>query len=152
LVDVSVSEVDVNHIAVGDAVSITFDAIFNQIYTGVVSQVGESGIETSGVTKFNVSIILADPDDQIKPGFTAVSAITTDHAEDVLLIPVAAIHTLDGQKVVVVLRNDVLTTVPVTLGATSDNYSALLSGELEEGDQLAVSLSTVAAESLGLNK
>jgi HlyD family secretion protein len=152
VVDVSISEVDVNHIAVGDAVSITFDAIFNQIYTGVVSQVGESGIETSGVTKFNVSIILADPDDQIKPGFTAVSAITTDHAEDVLLIPVAAIHTLDGQKVVVVLRNDVLTTVPVTLGATSDNYSALLSGELEEGDQLAVSLSTVAAESLGLNK
>jgi HlyD family secretion protein len=149
VVDVSVSEVDVNHIAVGDNVAVTFDAINNKVYDGVVSQVGESGIDNSGVIKFNVSITLTDPDELIKPGFTAVSTITTDHAEGVLLVPVSAIHTLNGQKVVVIRRNGLLTTLPVTLGATSEMYSELIDGDLQEGDQVAISLSPASAESLG---
>jgi HlyD family secretion protein len=149
VVDVSVSEVDVNHIAVGDNVAVTFDAINNKVYDGVVSQVGESGIDNSGVIKFNVSITLTDLDELIKPGFTAVSTITTDHAEGVLLVPVSAIHTLNGQKVVVIRRNGLLTTLPITLGATSEMYSELIDGDLQEGDQVAISLSPASAESLG---
>jgi HlyD family secretion protein len=130
-------------------VAVTFDAINNKVYDGVVSQVGESGIDNSGVIKFNVSITLTDLDELIKPGFTAVSTITTDHAEGVLLVPVSAIHTLNGQKVVVIRRNGLLTTLPITLGATSEMYSELIDGDLQEGDQVAISLSPALAESLG---
>jgi len=150
MLDISVSEVDVNNIQVGDPVSINFDALPGQAYNGLVTQVGNSGIDNSGVIKFNVSITLTDNDGQVKPGFTAVNTIITDQVEDALLIPVSAIQTLAGQKVVVVYRDGSLVVVPVSLGVTSDLYSALVEGDLQEGDLVVVSLSPSAAESLGL--
>jgi HlyD family secretion protein len=138
VVDVSVSEVDINNINVGDDVTVAFDAITNRTYTGFVSQVGNAGIESSGVVKFNVSITLQDADDAIKPGFTAVNTIVVDSTDDVLLIPLAAIDTVDNQKIVTVMRNGKPTTIPVTIGARSDTHAALLSGELETGEVVVI--------------
>jgi HlyD family secretion protein len=150
VVDVNVSEVDINYITVGDTVSITFDALTDRSYNGQVIQVGGAGIDTDGIVKFNVSITLTDSDEAIKPGFTAVSQIIIDQAEDVLMIPLTAIHTMDGQKVVVVQRSGRLTLVPVTLGISSDLYSALAEGDLQAGDLVVVSLPDSTLESLGL--
>ncbi len=138
VVDVSVSEVDINYITVGDTVSITFDALTDRIYNGQVTQVGGAGIDTDGIVKFNVSITLTDADEAIKPGFTAVSQIIIDQTEDVLMIPLTAIHTLDGQKYVIVQRSGRLVQVPVTLGTSSDLYSALVEGDLQEGDLVVI--------------
>jgi HlyD family secretion protein len=138
VVDVSVSEVDVNNIQVGNTVTVAFDAIKNKNYKGVVTQVGDSGIESSGVVKFNVSITIQDPDDQIKPGFTAVNTIIIDQARESLLIPLAAIITVNHEKTVTVIRNGIPTTVTITLGARSDTYGALESGGLKEGDLVVV--------------
>ncbi len=140
VVDVSVSEVDVNSIQVGNSVTVAFDAIKNKTYQGVVTQVGDAGIENSGVVKFNVSITIQDPDDQIKPGFTAVNTIVIDQAKDVVLIPLVAIDSANGEKTVTVLRNGVPTTVSITLGARSDTYGALESGDVKEGDLFVVPL------------
>jgi HlyD family secretion protein len=138
VVDVSVSEVDVNNIQVGNSVTVAFDAITNKTYHGVVTQVGNSGIESSGVVKFNVSITIQDPDDQIKPGFTAVNTIIIDQAKDTLLIPLVVINTVNHEKMVTVMRNGIPTTVSVTLGARSDTYGALVSGDLQEGDLVVI--------------
>jgi HlyD family secretion protein len=151
VVDVSVSEVDVNNIRVGNSVTVAFDAIANKTYHGVVTQVGNSGIESSGVVKFNVSITIQDPDDQIKPGFTAVNTIIIDQAKDAILIPLVAINTVNHEKMITVMRNGIPTTVSVTLGARSDTYGALVSGDLQEGDQVVIPLSSSAAESSGSN-
>jgi HlyD family secretion protein len=140
VVDVSVSEVDVNNIQVGNPVTIAFDAINNKTYKGIVTQVGDSGIESSGVVKFNVSITIQDPDNQIKPGFTAVNTIIIDQAKDTLLIPMTAINTIDHEKTVTVMRNGVPTTVTITVGARSETYGALLSGDLREDDLVVVPL------------
>jgi HlyD family secretion protein len=138
VVDVSVSEVDINNIKVGDPVIVAFDAIPNKVYTAVVTQVGNSGIESSGVVKFNVSITIQDADEQIKPGFTAVNTIVIDQATDALLIPLAAINTINNEKMVVVMRKGIPTAIPVTIGARSDTYGSLVSGELQAGDLLVI--------------
>ena len=138
VVDVSVSEVDVNNIEVGDSVTVAFDAITNRVYNGVVTQVGNSGIESSGVVKFNVSITIQDADEQIKPGFTAVNTIVVDQATDAVLIPLAAINTVNNEKMVIVMRKGIPTTVAITLGARSDTYGALESGDLQEGDLVVI--------------
>jgi HlyD family secretion protein len=150
VVDVSVSEVDINHITVGDTVSITFDALTDRVYNGQVTQVGGAGIDTNGIVKFNVSITLTDADEAIKPGFTAVSQIIIDQTRDVLMIPLTTIHTVEGQKYVIVQRSGRLVQVPVILGTSSDLYSALVEGDLQEGDLVAVALPDSTLESLGL--
>ena len=142
VVDVSVSEVDVNNIQVGNTVTVAFDAIKDRTYKGVVTQVGNSGIESSGVVKFNVSITIQDPDGQIKPGFTAVNTIIIDQAKDALLIPLAAINTVNHEKTVTVIRNGIPTTVSITLGARSDTYGALATGDLQAGDLVAIPINT----------
>ena len=52
VVDVTVSEVDINTVNVGDPAIITFDAIASKTYKGTVTQVGDSGTTTSGVVTF----------------------------------------------------------------------------------------------------
>ncbi len=143
VVDVSVSEVDINNITVGDAVTVAFDAITNKTYTGFVSQVGNAGVESSGVVKFNVSITIQDADDAIKPGFTAVNTIVVDQADDVLLIPLVAITTVDNQKMVTVMRNGKPAIITVTIGARSDTYAALLRGELVTGDLVVIATTVI---------
>jgi len=145
VVDVSISEVDINSINVGDAATITFDAIANKTYNGIVSQVGNSGTDSSGVVKFNVTITIKDADEEVKPGFTAVTTIITDQAKDVLLIPAAAIRTINNRKMVIVMRNGMPIPVPVTLGTSSDTYSALVKGDLQAGDLVVITLDTSSA-------
>ncbi|MGA9397214.1 MAG: efflux RND transporter periplasmic adaptor subunit [Anaerolineaceae bacterium] len=143
VVDVSVSEVDVNHIDVGDSVTVAFDAITNRVYNGVVTQVGNSGIESSGVVKFNVSITIQDADEQIRPGFTTVNTIVVDQATNAVLIPLAAINTVNNEKMVIVMRKGIPTTVAIKLGARSDTYGALVSGELQAGDLVVISTTAI---------
>ncbi|MGB8253070.1 MAG: efflux RND transporter periplasmic adaptor subunit [Anaerolineaceae bacterium] len=149
VVDVTISEVDINIINVGDAARITFDAIANKTYNGIVSQVGDSGTEDSGVVKFNVTVTITDADEQVKPGFTAVTTIITDQVTDALLVPVAAIRTINNQKMVIVMRNGIPTPVPVTLGTSSDIYSALVSGNLQVGDLVVITLDTSSSSGFG---
>ncbi len=149
VVDVTVTEVDINSVKVGDPAVITFDAVANKTYNGVVSQVGDSGTTSSGVVNFNVTVTITDADGQVKPGFTAVTTIITDQVSGALLVPVAAIRTINNHKMVIVMRNGVPTPVPITLGASSDTYSALVSGDLQEGDLLVITLDTTSASNFG---
>jgi HlyD family secretion protein len=140
VVDVTITEVDINTVNVGDPAMITFDAIANKTYNGVISQVGDSGSEDSGVVNFNVTVTITDADEQVKPGFTAVTTIITDQVTGSLLIPVAAIRTINNHQMVIVMRNGVPTPVPVTLGASSDIFSALVSGDLQAGDLVVITI------------
>jgi HlyD family secretion protein len=142
VVDVTVSEVDINTVNVGDPASITFDAIPSKTYQGTVTQVGDSGTTSSGVVRFNVTVTLSDIDEQVKPGFSAVTTILTDQVNNVLLIPTAAIRTINNEKMVIVMRDGVPTPVAVVLGPASDAFTALVSGDIQEGDLVVATIDT----------
>jgi RND family efflux transporter MFP subunit len=142
VVDVTVSEVDINTVNLGDPASITFDAIPSKAYRGTVTQVGDSGTSSSGVVRFNVTITLTDIDELVKPGFSAVTTIVTDQVNDVLLIPTAAIRTINNEKMVIVMRDGMATPVAVVLGAASGAFTALISGDIQEGDLVVATIGT----------
>ena len=56
LVDVQVSEVDINSVAMGQTATLTFDAILGKEYHGDVVQVGQAGDTVQGVVSFTVTI------------------------------------------------------------------------------------------------
>ena len=138
LVDVQVSEVDINSIQVGQPVELSFDAILNKQYQGVVSQVAVVGDAIQGVVQFNVSVELTNADENVKPGMTAAVNIIVDQISDALLVPNRAVRVLNGQQVVYIIINNQLQQVNVTLGASSDTESQIIEGDLQVGDQIVL--------------
>jgi HlyD family secretion protein len=134
LIDVQVSEVDINSIHVGQDVTVTFDAILAKTFHGRVSKVALAGNLVQGVVNFTVTVELTDADPEVKPGMTAAVTIVTQELTDVLLVPNRAVRVVNNQRVVYVLKNGEAVEVPITLGATSDTYSEVVGGDLKEGD------------------
>ena len=135
LVDVSLSEVDINRIAVGQSVSITFDAISGKEYRGIVNEVASVGDVTSqGAASFVVTVELTNADDDIKPGMTAAVNIIIEQLQDVLLVPNRAVRIFDGERAVYILVDGQGGWVQVTLGVSSGVESQVLAGDLRLGD------------------
>ena len=143
LVDIQVSEVDVSQVKVGQTATLAFDAILGKEYTAVITEVGQVGTPSTGVVNFTITAELQKPDESIKPGMTAAANIVVNQLDNILLIPNRAVRMKDGEQVVYVLRGVTPTPVPVSLGAQSDNFSELLSGDLKEGDLIVLNPPTV---------
>ncbi|MCK4742049.1 MAG: hypothetical protein KAS80_07180, partial [Anaerolineales bacterium] len=87
-----------------------------------------------GVVSFPVTVEVLDADEAIKPGMTAAVNIIVEQIENVVLIPNRAVRVRDGERVVSLFVNGVITPMPVVLGATSDLYSEVLEGDVNVGD------------------
>jgi len=138
LVDVQVSEVDINRIQPGQPVSLVFDAILNQEYQGKVSQVAPVGTTSQGVVDFTVTVELTGADMAVKPGMTAAVNIVVNQLEDVLLVPNRAVRVREGQRVVYVQRGGMPEPVEIELGASSEESSQVVGGALQEGDLIVL--------------
>ena len=134
LVDVQVSEVDINNIAVGQPVTLTFDAISGKTYNGQVVEVSQAGDLSSGAVNFTVTAKLTDGDAQVKPGMTAAVNIVTNQVNGQILVPNQAVRLVNGKRVVYILVNGIPKLVEVTLGVSSDTQSVVLKSDLKVGD------------------
>ncbi len=142
LIDVSVSEVDIAGVAVGQPATITFDAISGKTYTGAVDTVASTGSSSSGSVNYTVTVAIDTPDSSIKSGMSASVDITVKELTNILLVPISAVRTLNSARVVYVLQNNVATPVEVTLGETSDTQVQIASGNVKEGDLIVLNAST----------
>lgn len=138
LVDVKISEVDINSIAIGQDVRLSFDAIQGKEYTGRVSEVSPVGVSTQGVVEFLVTIEVLDADEDVKIGMTAAVNIVIETLENVLLVPNRAVRSMEGEYVVYVIENNELVMVAIELGANSDTASEVVGGSLRAGDKLVL--------------
>ena len=147
-IQVSVSEVDVNQITPGQAVSITVDAAPDAEYSGQVDQLISLGVSNSGVVTFPVIVNIPDPDPALKPGMSAaVNIVVAEHA-DAILVPNKAIRVANGKRTVTVMNGGgQMQQVEVTIGLTNETYSEILSGSLKQGDRLMISTSTSSSSS-----
>ena len=134
LVDVEVSEVDINSVSNGQPASLSFDAILNQDYHGEVVEVAKAGNDVNGVVSFTVTVELTNADVQVKPGMTAAVNITVNEMQDVVLVPNRAVRLVDGNRVVYLLVNNQPVMTEISLGSSSDTMSVIAGGELKEGD------------------
>ncbi|MFN2235605.1 MAG: efflux RND transporter periplasmic adaptor subunit, partial [Anaerolineales bacterium] len=168
LVDINVTEIDVNLIQPGQNVLLTFDAVLAKEYHGTVVEVATVGTETQGVTNFKVTVKLLDADEDVRPEMTSAADIITSEVQDVLLVPNRAIRLLDGVRVIYILSDsamklstaqnqfadallkaeqsplNAIVPVPISLGASSGLYSEVISGDLKEGDLVVLNPPTDA--------
>jgi HlyD family secretion protein len=151
MIDLQISEVDINSVAIGQPVTVTFDAVQEKSYTGIVTSVDLSGHKNQGAVDFTVTVTLADADELVKPGMTAAVTISTKEARDALLVPNRTVRVVNGQRVVYVLKNDQPVEISVRLGTVADTKSEVVGGDLKEGDLIILNPPTSADTGQGEN-
>ncbi len=140
-VKVTIAEVDMEKIKVGETSTMTFDAIPGKTYNAKVIAISPVGTITQGVVNYPVFVTLTDADQSVRPGMTANLAIAVDRRDNVLLIPNRAVRTQGNQRSVTVLYKGQSIPVPVTTGLSSDTSIEIING-LNEGDQVIMNQTT----------
>ncbi len=94
--EVEVDETDIPSVELGQTAEVTIDALPDRRFTGIVTEIGNSPIQTTGggagsqATTFKVVVTLNDEIPGVRPGFTCTADITTAVRADSLAIPIQA--------------------------------------------------------------
>jgi HlyD family secretion protein len=138
LVDVQVSEVDINTVAIDQDATLTFDAVLGRAepYHGKVIKVSQAGDTVQGVVSFTVTVELTDADELVKPGMTAAVNVVIKAQKDVVLIPNRAVRLVNAERAVYLLVNDQPKLIKLQLGSSDGTNSVLVSGDIKEGDPI----------------
>ncbi|MCX6079289.1 MAG: efflux RND transporter periplasmic adaptor subunit [Chloroflexi bacterium] len=134
MVDLQISEVDINNVAVGQAVTVSMDAVPDKTYQGIVSKVNQSAKAGQVGINFTVSVTLTDNDELVKPGMTADVTIIVKQVADALLVPNRAVRMVSGKRIVYILKDKQPLPVAIRLGASADENSQVIGGDLKAGD------------------
>jgi HlyD family secretion protein len=140
LVDVQVSEVDINTVSIDQGATLTFDAVLGRTepYHGKVVQVSQAGDTVQGVVSFTVTVELTDADAYVKPGMTAAVNVIVEEVKDSILIPNRAVRLVNEERVVYLLVDGMPKPTKVSLGSTDGINSVLVTGDIKEGDPIVV--------------
>lgn len=159
IAQITLSEVDVAKVKVGNRATLTFDAIEDLTLTGEVTEVDSVGSVSSGVVSYGIEIAFDTNEENIKSGMSVSATIITDSKSDALTIPTAALKTQsDGTYYVQVLSKeydlkDKTNTIKgvlsdtdpqikiVEIGLSDDTNTEITSG-LSEGNQVVVRISS----------
>ncbi len=145
--EMSIDELDIQNVKVGQTVQVTADAFEGQTFTGTVTNVSLQSTASNGVTNYPVTVTLDEVGDLL-PGMNVDGVIILDSVENALSIPVDSL--MRGNQVYV--KDDTVTeaqgavpagfrAVEVETGLISSDYVEILSG-LEEGQEVYVAESS----------
>lgn len=96
--EMSVDELDVSNVKVGQSVEITADALEGETFHGTVTNVSLQGSYSNGVTNYPVTVTLEKTGD-LRPGMNVDAKIILDSSENALCIPAGAL--MRGDRVYV---------------------------------------------------
>ncbi|MEQ1757213.1 MAG: efflux RND transporter periplasmic adaptor subunit [Vicinamibacterales bacterium] len=171
-VNAAVGESDIGRITAGQGVTFRVDAYPSRTYSGRVSQVRLQAVVEQNVVSYVTVIDVPNPDMTLRPGMTATVTIEVERASSVLRVPNAATRLRptaevleqlgattgpgqgsgDGrQDVVWVVRSGRPERVPVTIGVSDGTMTALVDGDVSEGDEVltGIAAGTGAAAATG---
>ena len=145
----SIDELDISDVAVGQEVQITADTVEGTTYTGVVTKVSVAGTTSGGITTYPVTVRI-DETEGLRPGMNVDAEIVLEEAADTLAIPSSAVTRGSGNTSLVLITQDSPSAesaveqespegyvyVQVETGISDNSYVQILSG-LQEGDTVA---------------
>ncbi|MDO8668600.1 MAG: efflux RND transporter periplasmic adaptor subunit [bacterium] len=146
IAEISLNEVDVAKIKIGNKATLTFDAIDGLDISGRVAEIDALGAVTQGVVTYNVKIVFDTQDSRVKSGMSANATIITNVKTDILLVPNSAVKTdSNGGSYVQTLDSaGQPQNVIVQIGLANDNSAEIISG-LNEGDKVVTQTITAGA-------
>jgi len=136
---ISVDEVDVGRLEIGQPVDIEVDAFPSELLKGTVMQIAPAATLFGGVVYYDVLIDIAPTALPIRPDMSANATIVAQEINDVLTIPtwVVRVDSVTGQTYVERRAGGELARVDVTLGVRYGGKVQVLDG-LSEGDTVVL--------------
>jgi RND family efflux transporter MFP subunit len=141
-VRLAVDEIDVGHIAEGQPVTLTLDALPDSTLSGHISSVAQVADPSATVVGYAVQVALDPSDAPIKVGMTAAASIIVRQLHHVVRVPnlYVRIDRRSGAAFVNLVNADgTLTEIAVQLGLRTEEYSEVIDG-LNVGDHVGISL------------
>jgi len=151
IAEISLNEIDIAQIKVGQKANITFDAVENLNITGEIVDVDTLGTVTQGVVTYGVKIAFDTQDERVKPGMTLSTSIITQAKPDTLMVQSSAIkqqgdisyvELVDGAdrgsytaaaNIASAISASDLKTQSIQTGLSNDTMTEVING-LKEGD------------------
>ncbi|HAL64000.1 MAG: Efflux transporter, RND family, MFP subunit, putative, partial [Bacteroidetes bacterium 38_7] len=132
-----INEIDISKVKTGQTAEISIDAFPHKKLTGIVAEVANIGeqIQGSNAKVFEVIIHVNEFDSILRPAMTTKNVILTKEFQNVLFLPIEAIHT-EGKVSFVYKDNK---KVEVATGESNENYIIIKEG-LKEGDEVYISI------------
>ena len=161
-VDTNVSEGDVGRLKEGMAAYFTVDAFPGKRFKGTIAQIRNAATNVQNVVTYDAVIRVSNDELELRPGMTANVTISYAERDGVLAIPNAALRFhpadaapaagarkrgdhADDSKTVYVVRGASATPVTVHAGLTDGAVTEITSGDLNEGDAIALDVADGAA-------
>ena len=150
-IDTKVEEADIGKVSVYQQAVFTVDTYPETVFRGMVSQIRNAPTLEQNVVAYDVIVMVDNPDLRLKPGMTANVSLIVASKKDVLMIPNSALRfkppegvkTRNEQKGpgVWILEDGLPRHIEVTAGISNGNYTEVVSGDLQEGQEVIVAAS-----------
>lgn len=137
---VEINEVDIAKITNGLQVEIKPDAFSDSLFTGEVFSIANLAVNkenSNRIKVFPVEIRLNETDKNLLPGLTVNCRIIVDKLEDVLYVPLEAVHSEAGSSYVFRRTAGGFEKTTVTTGPSNADYVVIEQG-LDAGDGVAL--------------
>ena len=131
-----VDETDIGRIRAGQKARFTVDTYGGQEFTGRVTAIYPKPEIRDNVVDYITVLRFRTPADCIlRPEMTTAVTIDLTRHENVLALPVGAVHREEQNRFVLIRRGDGVERRPVTTGIRDESYWEILAG-LSEGDEV----------------
>lgn len=151
-VSVAVDETDILSLELGQSAQVTVSSIGDDVYAGTVTEISKIGTTTSGVTQYT-AVVTLDKAEQMLAGMTASVDIQIQGVDDVVLIPVDALHRTRDTAYVYTSYDEQLQEyggmVEVVTGTSNSSFVEIVSG-LKEGDTVYYTEKAAADTGFGM--
>jgi len=140
---VEVDEIDVQLLKTGMKAALTADSIPGTAFEGRVTYIPMIGRYTNtGIGVMDVEIVIDNPPEKLKPGFSFEGVIEVESEQSMLLVSQSAVTTKRGVSTVTKeLEDGTLQTVTVQIKYLGENLYQILSGDVKDGDTVVYSRS-----------
>lgn len=101
LATVSVDELDINSIEVGQNVDVELDSLPNETFDGTVTDISDKGTASGGITTYSVNVSVVD-DDRFKINMTLNCEIKAQETTGAVLLPIDDLRTSGNMSYVMV--------------------------------------------------
>ena len=135
-ITLTVDELDIAQLSIGQAVTVTLDALPGQSFDGEITEIDPNGENSGGSTKYSVTVTLPRTEDMLT-GMNAAVRVQLKENDGRLLIPLAAVQE-DANGIYVCTGYDksseeATDSIEITTGLSDGENVEVLSG-LSEGD------------------
>ncbi len=132
---VTVNEVDIPNVAIGQKVTMTFGAIDGLNISGKVEKMDALGTLAQGVVTYNVTVGFDTIDPRIKPQMSVSANIITNVKQDVIVVSNSALKTQGNPTYIEVLNNGVPEKRTIEIGSANNTQTEIVSG-INVGDNV----------------